>query len=185
MLPGDIPQGHTHLGVGGIPDCWICCLATYLRGTLIWVVWGAFLVVGYAARQHTSGAHSFGWCGGHSTRLLDMLPGNIPQGHNHWVVMGGIPGCWVCCLATYPLLGGVGDIPDCWICCLATCLRAHSFGRFGGAFLAWICCLVTFLRGTLIWLVWGPFLAAGYAACKHTSGAHSFGWCGGAFLTAG
>ncbi len=118
MLPGDIPQGHTYGNcVGGIPGCWICCRATYLRGTLIGVVWGnipgcwlcclsifisgafslgcrggTFLAAGYAACQHTSGAHSFGRCGGHSW-LLDMLPGNIPQGHTYFGGVRDIPGC--------------------------------------------------------------------------------------------
>ncbi len=78
MLPGNIPQGHAQWeGVGGIPGCRICCLATYLRGTLFWVVWGIFLAAGYAAWQHT-------------------LRGTLI-----WAVWGDIPGYWICCLATY------------------------------------------------------------------------------------
>jgi hypothetical protein len=80
--------GHSWL-LDTFPGFWICCLATYLRGTLIGMVWGAFLAAGYAAWQHTSGAHSLGWCGGHSW-LLNMLPGDIPQGHTLlvWVAWG-------------------------------------------------------------------------------------------------
>jgi hypothetical protein len=110
---------------------------------LIWVFWGTFLTDGYVAWQHTSGAHSFGWCGGHSC-LLGMLPSKIPQGQTH---RNGVGHFWL------PLDMLPGDI--------------HQGNTL------------------LVWVAWGAFLAAGYAAGQHTSGAHSFGWCGGTFLTAG
>ncbi len=98
---------------------------------------------------------------------MDMLPGNIHQGHTHLGGVEAIPGCWICCLATYLRgtlnLGGVGG--HSWL--------LDTLPGF------WICCLATYLRGTLIGRVWGAFLAAGYAAWRHTSGAHSLGWYGG------
>ncbi len=141
-----------------------------------------------------------------------MLPGNIPQGHSHWIVWGAVPGCWICCLATYlrgtltglcggqswllDMLtgnipqghthwGGVGDILGCWICCLATYHRGTLIRDcVGGIPGCWMCCLTTYLRGTLIGMVWGAFLAVGYAAWQQPQG-HTH-WNGvRAFLAAG